>query len=313
MAKKISIINFKGGVGKSTLSFHFAAHLAKSNKVLLIDVDHQSSLSIVMMGSTAWESVATKHLTSNAIFQSFSSRNSRMPGGEIIAKNPLKAKHTNITDYSQFDLVPAQFELDDTEIELASTSIGGPVNSEWTKRTLVSEWLDCSGANDFYDFIIFDCPPATKLVSQNALAASDLYVIPVIPDVMSSRGVTHFRSLVNQKIDAKLEYLKSNSGIASDQVPKSYVSSTKLLGIVPFMAKVAGNALSGITNIHSQQIADLQKRWKKDMLKTVVKNLSGVAESMESGLPIWNMPSTQNIDRALPDMVSLCKELEARI
>ena len=48
MAKRISIINFKGGVGKTTLAFHLGTGLAKFHnaRVLLIDVDHQSSLSI---------------------------------------------------------------------------------------------------------------------------------------------------------------------------------------------------------------------------------------------------------------------------
>ena len=76
----------------------------------------------------------------------------------------------------------------------------------------MASWLDEINAKKKYDFIIFDCPPATKLVSQNALAASDYYLIPVIPDEMSSRGVTHFKNLVENKIDAKLKYLKTNSG-----------------------------------------------------------------------------------------------------
>jgi len=69
------------------------------------------------------------------------------------------------------DLVPAQFELDDTEIELASTTVGSATVSEWQKRTLLTEWLDKIEASKLYDYVIFDCPPATKLVSQNALAA----------------------------------------------------------------------------------------------------------------------------------------------
>jgi cellulose biosynthesis protein BcsQ len=48
--KAVSIINFKGGVGKTTLSYHLAAFLARKQRVLLIDVDHQSSLSIVVLG-----------------------------------------------------------------------------------------------------------------------------------------------------------------------------------------------------------------------------------------------------------------------
>lgn len=44
MAVKVSVINFKGGVGKSTLTFHLAAHLALTARVLVVDIDHQSSL-----------------------------------------------------------------------------------------------------------------------------------------------------------------------------------------------------------------------------------------------------------------------------
>ena len=59
MAKKVSVINFKGGVGKTTLAFHLAAHLAQTNTVLVVDVDHQSSLSIVMLGGKLWERAAS--------------------------------------------------------------------------------------------------------------------------------------------------------------------------------------------------------------------------------------------------------------
>jgi chromosome partitioning protein len=54
MAKRVSIINFKGGVGKTTLAFHLATGLARyydGTRVLLIDVDHQSSLSILCLGN----------------------------------------------------------------------------------------------------------------------------------------------------------------------------------------------------------------------------------------------------------------------
>ena len=56
MAKRVSIINFKGGVGKTTLAFHLGTGLARyhQKRVLLIDMDHQSSLSIVCLGARGW-------------------------------------------------------------------------------------------------------------------------------------------------------------------------------------------------------------------------------------------------------------------
>jgi chromosome partitioning protein len=313
MAVKISVINFKGGVGKTTLAFHLATHLAKKNKVLLVDVDHQSSLSIVMLGGNLWEKAAKNRKTSNTIFESFCNRKVVMPGDEIITKNALHARSPKWDIYPNLDLVPAQFELDDTEIELASTTVGSATVSEWQKRTLLAEWLDAIAADDNYDYVVFDCPPATKLVSQNALAASDYFIIPVIPDVMSSRGVTHFRNLVTDKIDKKLAFLKQGAGISDADTPKAYVAATKMAAIVPFMAKYAGNAASGLTNVHTEQLASLRKLWGGDMIKTVVKSLTGVAEAMDAGWPVWTAYKTPNIAKSIPMLREACVEIEARL
>ena len=313
MTVRISVINFKGGVGKSTLAFHLAAYLAQTARVLIVDVDHQSSLSIVVMGADKWEAAATNRHTCNTIFESFCNRKVSMPGAEIISSNPLLARHPWLTSYKKLDIVPAQFELDDTEIEMASTTMGSAMLSEWHKRTLLAEWLDHVNVNDNYHYVIFDCPPATKLVSQNALAASQFYVIPVIPDVMSSRGVTHFRTLVNEKIDKKLEFLRTGSGVAPRDVPKSYSPTTTLAGIAPFMAKPAGNAASGLVNIHTEQLAALRRRWGKDIVPTTVKHLAGVAEAMDAGLPVWDAYQSQNIRKVVPMMRSVCKEISERV
>ena len=313
MAKKVSVINFKGGVGKSTLAFHLACYLARKSKVLLIDVDHQSSLSIVVMGGVEWEKAAVARTTCNTIFESFCSHKVPFPGGEIIHKNPLHKRQPQYNLYPNLDLVPAQFELDDTEIEMASTTIGGPMLSEWHKRTLLADWLDKVKADSEYDYVIFDCPPATKLVSQNALAASDYFIIPVIPDVMSSRGVTHFRQLVTIKIDNKLEFLRTGAGVAAKDVPKAYCPKTKMAGIVAFMAKSAGRAASGLTNIHTEQLAFLRKTWGTDMLKPVVRNMTGVAEAMDGGWPVWTAYKTQNIAKVIPMMEAVCTDLNASL
>ncbi len=67
--KKASIINFKGGVGKTTLSFHLAAYLARKNRVLLIDVDHQSSLSLVILGEGLWKDQIDANMTIRGSFR----------------------------------------------------------------------------------------------------------------------------------------------------------------------------------------------------------------------------------------------------
>jgi len=311
--KRVSVINFKGGVGKTTLSLHLAAFLARENRVLLIDVDHQSSLSIVVLGGQLWEKCVKRENTVNRVFESFCNRKVAMPKTEIIITNALHEKDKRYDFYPNLDFVSAQFELDDTEIDLASTNYGNANLSDWEKRTLLASWLDQIDADKNYDYVVFDCPPATKIVSQNALAASDRYVIPVIPDDLSSRGVTHFRNLVQNKIDGKLGYLRTSARVPKSDIPRNFVPTTELAGIVPFLVKHAGNANSGFTNIHTEQMATLRRIWNGDMVQSVGKNMIGVPESVNAGYPVWNFRA-RNVTPAVEQMMTtICDELKTRI
>jgi chromosome partitioning protein len=210
----------------------------------------------------------------------------------------LKSQGDNT--YPSLDFVSAQFELDDTEIDLASTYYDNPMLSEWEKRTLLARWLDNIGARETYDYVIFDCPPATKIVSQNALAASHSYIIPVIPEDISSRGVTHFRNLVQTKIDDKLAFLKSSALVTDVDTPTNYVPTTRLAGIVPFLVRTAGRAASGFTNIHTEQLAALRRQWGTDVLTTEGQYYTGIAESVNAGWSVWDYDGknvTQNIKK----------------
>jgi len=313
--KKVSIINFKGGVGKTTLSLHLAAYLAgQESNVLVIDVDHQSSLSIVVLGAKLWEKCVNEQRTINRVFQSFSNpKKVPMPGVELIIANAIgeRGRYKNSkTLYPTLDFVSAQFELDDTEIDLASTNYGNANLSDWDKRTLLACWLDKINAQGHYDYVLFDCPPATKIVSQNALAASDAYIIPVIPDELSSRGVSHFRNLVQNKIDSKLDYLKTSAQVAPQDVPVNFVPDTRLAGIVAFLVKHAGRARSGFTNIHTEQIASLRRKWGTDMIQTIGQNYIAIPEAVNEGLPVWMFDKTP---KAQTMMTKICAELKTRI
>lgn len=309
--KAVSVINFKGGVGKTTLSLHLACHLAETARVLLIDVDHQSSLSFVILTDGMWKSALSSGKTINTVFESFCNRAVPFPGEEIIIRNPFHQRNRNYNLYPNLDLTSAQFELDDTEIDLASTNYGNAALSDWEKRTLIASWLDKIDASAKYDYVIFDCPPATKIVSQNALSASDGYIIPVIPDEMSSRGVTHFKNLVENKIDSRIKYLRDSS--RAKNVPHSYKEDTRVVGISPFLVKTAGAAASGMTNIHTTQLAALRKQWGASVLTTVGKNYIGVPMAIEAGWPVWNYHTGGAHPKASTMMRSICKELKSRI
>ena len=309
--KTVSVINFKGGVSKTTLAFHLACYLARDARVLLVDVDHQSSLSIIILRNR-WQAQVTAGETVNQVFESFSNRRVSMPGAEIIFQNPMR-RGTTFDIYPDLDLVPAQFELDDTEIDLASTFSGNPALSDWEKRTLIAAWLDEVDAEANYDYVIFDCPPATKIVSQNALAASQGYIVPVIPDELSSRGVTHFTSLVESKIDEKLKFLRQSARVPRDQVPNNYHDDTAMVGIVPSLVKSAGRAASGMTNIHTEQLARLRREWGSAVINSVGKHYIGIPEALNAGLPVWNFWGQNAKPRIKGMMNAICSELKARI
>jgi chromosome partitioning protein len=312
--KAVSIINFKGGVGKTTIAFHLACHLvSEGHKVLVVDVDHQSSISFVILGLALWEKQLQSGETVNRIFKSYTNRKISFPKDEVIIKNPFHQRDQRYNFYPKLDLVAAEFELDDTEIDLASTNYANATLSDWEKRTLLASWLDGIGASKKYDYVIFDCPPATKIVSQNALAASDCYIIPVIPDELSSRGVTHFQNLVEQKIDENLSYLRGAARVPSDQVPQNYRAKTKMAAIVPFIVKQAGRAASGYTNIHTEQLAALRQQWKGAVLKTVGENYIAIPEAVNAGWPVWNYWGQNARTKVKKMMTDICSDLKTRI
>ena len=81
MAKRVSIINFKGGVGKTTFAFQFAAGLVRfhESRVLLLDMDHQSSLSIVALTAPVWQKLVTAKKTVNEVFKPFIGQSPTIP------------------------------------------------------------------------------------------------------------------------------------------------------------------------------------------------------------------------------------------
>lgn len=308
MAKRISIINFKGGVGKTTLAFHLGTGLAclNNDRVLLIDVDHQSSLSILCLRANGWERAVNEGRSVSEIFRTFVGSESKLPGNEVIVESPMR----NIDpDYNTMDVLPASLQLDDIEIELTATHQGNAIRSEWNKRTLLCRWIEESGIDDTYDYIIFDCPPATKIVSQNAIAASHGYIIPVIPEAVMERGTPHLRDMIQSGIDARLKALAP----MGDQ-RTMYVPDTELVGLAITQIRTAGS-YSGYTNDHAQHLGSLQRRWGTSLLRPYIVHGTGVSEALTRSVPVYNLWKTQNVGGRDLDRIyfELTEELKNRI
>lgn len=308
MARRISVINFKGGVGKTTLAYNFAAGLVRHHspsRVLVIDMDHQSSLSIVCLGGPGWQNAVRANKTVNEIFKPFVKPETAFPGKEIVLPTTSLG-----STYANLHLVPASLQLDDIEIELTASHQGNAIQSEWNKRTLICRWLEETGVDSEYDYIIFDCPPATKIVSQNAIAASHGYIIPVIPEAVMERGAPHLVEMVKTGIDARLKAL------AAMGTPRTmHVPDTQLVGVAITRIKTHGPAASGYTDDHTQHLSSLQRGWKDKLVEPYIEDGTGVSQALAEGVPVYDRSRTQNIgSRGLHTMYKkLTAELKKRI
>lgn len=290
MAKRISVINFKGGVGKTTFAFQFGAGLARYHaaRVLLIDMDHQSSLSIVSLTAPVWQKLVAQNKTVNEIFKPFIGQ-SPFPDNSIIEKQAIK-QPTVAHHYKTLDIVPASLQLDDIEIDLTASHHGNAIKSEWDKRTLICRWLEEASVDDDYDYIIFDCPPATKIVSQNAIAASHGYIIPVIPEAVMERGAPHLAAMIKSGIDARLKGLATMGSRR-----KMHVQDTKLAGVVVTRIQTHGPASSGYTDDHTRHIASIKKQWGTTLLTPYIAQGTGVSQALDDGVPVYDRSNTQNV------------------
>lgn len=177
MARKIAFINYKGGVGKTSLIVNVAACLARQGKrVLLCDFDTQSNSSIWLLKLDRWNKLNTTG--EGAIYSIFEPGHQRVK--DLVVKDVVEAK-TGEHPLPKLDLLPTTFNLVDLENEY----VGDPQKPAYVRfqEQLVEIESD-------YDFILFDCPPNILRASQcGVFCANEIYV-PANPDALSLIGFT---------------------------------------------------------------------------------------------------------------------------
>ena len=167
----ISMVNQKGGVGKTTSSINLGACLAEQGrKVLLVDLDPQGALSAGLNVTHDEDQVTVYDL----MLDNTSSIHAAI-------------KHTNV---SGLDMVPANIDLSAAEIQL--------VNEVGREQTLGRALRPVRGE---YDFIIIDCQPSLGLLTVNALACSQGVIIPMECEYFSLRGLALLTDTVEKVRD----------------------------------------------------------------------------------------------------------------
>ena len=199
-ATVVSVINLKGGVGKSTLTMMLGEYLAfrERKRVLLLDMDAQANLSYCMVAPGQISEQERKGRTIYHLFQNaLAGQIDRIT--QFITTPPLVVSNVSRNAMAVRDTplhivvsTPSVAQLDENLLEIWEAGGQMPDNL----RGSLAEAL--RPARPEYDYVLIDCPPGLSLFSSAALMASDYYVSPVIPEPLSLEGVGLVQRRVNE-------------------------------------------------------------------------------------------------------------------
>ncbi|OIJ09309.1 hypothetical protein BKP35_16695 [Anaerobacillus arseniciselenatis] len=216
MAKVVSFLNMKGGVGKTTLTYNLAWYAAhnKHHKVLVIDLDPQSNLSQSFMGDEGYQQFLENN--DESVIDVFE-----------ISRGEFNDEIIHIveewTDGSLIHIVPSKIEL--------SRTLKNPTMKEHKLRKFVNT------VKENYDLVLIDCPPTDSILSVASYLSSDSLIIPVKPEKLAIIGLPLLESSIAEfNNDYRGEFEINVAGIIFNNVemgdpPESRISKREVRAI----------------------------------------------------------------------------------
>ncbi len=191
----VSVINYKGGVGKTTLTANLGAELAcRGKRVLLIDLDPQASLTFSFLLPDDWDARFGSDRTIRNWFDPELTGRPLGFGDLIVWPERVNGAAPVREARGTIGLICSHLLLIDTDLELGSRLRGDTPQQSARNFLAVHARLEeglASLSPDSFDLVLIDCPPSLNLITRTAIVASDFLLVPARPDRLSTLGITY--------------------------------------------------------------------------------------------------------------------------
>lgn len=276
--KIVSVINYKGGVGKTSLTTNLAGQLAwTGKKVLVIDLDAQASLTFSLIAPDVWSKDFAEKRTIKSWFDAFDT-------GSPIDLSTLVYKPARITSLlggrGSLALICSHLGLINVDLELA-TKLGGSTLAQAKRNFIAIHQRLAEGLRTLkneYDIILIDCPPNFNIVTKTAIIASDFILVPARPDYLSTLGIDYLIRSVSGLVKDYNDFANLDQGAHADPI------DPKIMGVVFTMIQEYAQA-----PISSQRTFMNQVRAQPDMSvfeAYIKRNDTLFADAPQTGVPV---------------------------
>ena len=303
----ISVINYKGGVGKTTLTANIAGELAyRGYDVLMIDLDPQASLTFSFLQPEAWRKEVAPIKTIKNWFSTKKKERSKNFNQLIIS--PI-AVNDALDGRGTLDLVSSHLELINVDLELA-TQLGGvdiqQIGEKYVKvHRRLKEGLD-QIPKEAYDYVIIDCPPNFNIVTKCAIVASDFVLIPAKPDYLSTMGIDYLKASVDKLVKDYNDFCTKHNEEEDDEFQ---LIVPEVVGVVFTMVQYYG----GLPISACRQYIEKTK----ELGFPVFDNYMRENKTMYADAPRYGLPVVLSYKRSHSDIVreieSIVDELEVKL
>ncbi len=320
--KSISIFNNKGGVGKTTLSFHLGHALAAmGKKTLMIDADPQCNLTLYSMDQEKiieiWEK-EEKYINDylfeieqegEEIFKEPRSLHFYLKPAEDGVETLEKSKEMPIKLRKNLHLVPGRLSFHSFEENLVFNWSGIFSESAISLRlaTSIRDFSERLNSMNHYDYIIIDTSPSLGRLNRLIISTSDVFVIPCTPDLFSLYGIKNIGAALREWQD---EFRKLKTVIKQRNLKRFPDNPARFAGYVIVNARKRSDSsnpwqLSHAAYRYAKQIPSYIKKYIPEANQPSFKNAPPIGRtavmhshatmpnvSQNHHVPMWEVPSS---------------------